>query len=108
MKNTFRPVSWLEPDWRPQGAPAYVMYRRRARRVYGIVPTRHGGHRHFVLKYRRNSLPLGAATMAFGPRGRVGVVAVLVRSDHVRPYRRRVAYTGRRGRPRRKMTGRTA
>ena len=101
MKNTFGPSVWPEPQWQAQDAPAYVVYRRRARRVYGVLLARHGGHRHFILKYRRDSVPLSAATMAFGPRGRAGFVAVVVRSDHVRPYRRRVAYTGKRGRPRR-------
>lgn len=70
---------------RATSVPLYVIYRKRARRVYAVLPARHGGHRHFVLRYRSDRVPPLAATMSFGPCGRAGVIAVVVRSDHVRP-----------------------
>ena len=65
--------------------PTHVRYRGAIRRVYGVVPARHQGHKHYVLRYRRGHAPEYAHQAAVGPRGQARHVAVVVRSDHVQP-----------------------
>ena len=77
--------------------PQYLWYRGAVRRVYGVVRAVHQGHRMYILAYRRSRVPRGAATGAFGPRGRAGIVAVFVRADKVRPYQRKLRPSGQRG-----------
>jgi len=75
--------------------PTHIRYRGAIRRVYGVLRATHGGHRHFILRYRRWRQPKDAASVPWGRRGQAHVVALLVRADHCQPLRR----TERRGRP---------
>jgi hypothetical protein len=89
----FRPVVPPTPS-----DPTHVRYRGSVRRVYGVVPARHQGHKHYVLRYRRGHAPEYAHQTAVGPRGQARHVAVVVRSDHVQPVNVIMRRTG--GRPR--------
>ena len=89
----FRPVVPPTPS-----DPTHVRYRGRVRKVYGIVRTRHQGHKHYVLLYKRGHAPEYAHQTAVGPRGQARHVGVVVRSDHVQSVNVIVRPTG--GRPR--------
>ena len=82
-------------------APDYIWYRGRRRRVWGVEPTTHQGHCHYILRFKAAEAPEGAHTMAFGSRGQEGYLGVAVRADTVQPYTRPVERTGKPGRPRR-------
>ena len=71
---------------RPRGPtdPQFVVYRRRVRRVRGVVVARHQGHRYYVLAFKRGHTPKDAHLAVIGPRGQRRFNGVIVRSDHCR------------------------
>jgi len=73
------------PVWLTE--PLLVVYRGRVRKVYGVIPARHQGHRHYVVRYLKGQTPVGAATLAVGPRGQARFTGVAVRSDHCKLLR---------------------
>lgn len=80
--------------------PTHVRYRGTVRRVYGVIPANHQGHKHYLLRYKRGCAPEYAHQTAVGVRGQAHIIGVIVRADHVRPVRViHVSPRGRRGRP---------